>query len=145
MPISLKAIGLDNPQKGLSQDFKPVISRGFKRVAEVVKQAAIAEATKKSGKLAGGISKTPSGEFGWHIYESHKQGLWIREGTIGHSIYPRKAKALWWPGLPHPIAWTPHPGIRNKNPYPERAVSKSSGEVQTVIEEIGSEIAKKIG
>ena len=145
MPISLKVTGLDNLQKRLSQDFRPVIARGFKKVADVIRLAAIAEAPKKTGKLAGGISKTPNGEFGWNIYESHKKGLWVREGTIGHSIYPRKKKAIFYEGLPHPVAWVAHPGIRHKNPYPERAVAKSEGEVETTLEGIGAEIVKKIG
>ena len=145
MPLRIKAKGLTQLHKKLSQDFSKIIISGFKKVAEVIKQAAISEAPKKSGKLAEGIRKTPSGEFGWNIYESHKKGLWVREGTIGHSIYPRKKKAIYYEGLPHPVAWVAHPGIRHKNPYPERAVSKSEGEVETTLEGIGAEIVKKIG
>ncbi len=145
MPITIKISGLDQIQRGLTQDFKPIIARGYKKIAEVIKQAAIAEAPKKTGKLAGGISKTPSGEFGWNIYESHKQGVWVREGTVAHQILPRKARALAWPGLPRPVARVSHPGIRYKNPYPERAVAKSEGEVGTTLEGIGAEIVKKIG
>ncbi len=145
MPISIKVTGLDDLQKGLSQDFRPLIAKGYKKVAEVVWKAVVEEAPKMAGRLAGGIHKTQTGEFGWNIYESHKHGLWIREGTIGHSIFPRRKKALYWPGLPHPIAWTPNPGIRRPNPYPERAVAKSDGAVQTVMEETGAEIARKIG
>ncbi len=145
MPISLKVTGLDQLQKGLSQDFKPIFARGYKKVAEFVRKAVVDEAPKKSGKLAGGIHKTPSGEFGWHIYESHRYGQFVREGTAAHQILPRRVRALAWPGLPRPVARVNHPGIRNKNPYPERAVSKSNGAVQIVIDEIGTEIAKKIG
>ncbi len=145
MPISLKVTGLDNLQKGLSQDFRPIIARGYKKVAEVIWRAAVAEAPKKTGKLAGGLGKTPSGEFGWRIYESHKQGIFIREGTVPHLILPRKARALAWPGLPRPVTRVNHPGIRNKNLYPERAVSRSAGEVEKTLEGIGAEIARKIG
>ena len=145
MPITIKGSGLEELQRGLSQDFKPIIARGYKRVAEVIWRAVVDEAPKKSGQLAGGIGKTPSGEFGWHIYESHKQGIFIRLGTIGHSIYPRKAHALAWPGLLRPVARVNHPGIRNKNPYPERAVARSAHEVQLELNVLAEEIARKIG
>ncbi len=145
MTLRIKAKGLDRLYKKLSQDFSKVITSGFKRVADVIRLAAKAEAPQKTGKLAGGISKTPSGEFGWNIYESHKKGLWVREGTIGHSVYPRKKKAIYYEGLPHPVAWVAHPGIRHKNPYPERAVAKSEGEVEKTLDGIGAEIIAKIG
>ena len=145
MPLKIKASGLDRLHKSLSQDFKKVISRGFKRIAEVVKQVAKAEVPFVSGKLQRGISKTPSGEFGWHIYERSKHGQFIREGTVPHIIRPRKALALDWPGLPHPVAWAEHPGIRRLNPYPERAVTRSAHEVQLGLNAIGEEIGNKIG
>lgn len=34
----------------------------------------------------------------------------VEKGTRPHPIYPRRKKALWWPGLPHPVAMVNHPG-----------------------------------
>jgi hypothetical protein len=145
--IKISAKGLDQTIKKLGQDLTPSIKAGFKRVAEIVRKSAVGEAPKKSGKLAGGIHKTPSGEYGYNIYESHKHGLWVREGAIGHTIYPRKKKALYWPGLPHPVAVAFHPGIRGsrRNPYPERAVSKSAPLVEAELNNTAAVIAKKLG
>jgi hypothetical protein len=54
---------------------------------------------------------------------------WVTLGTPPHAIYPKTKKALWWPGLPHPIAYVdgkpppPHPGNR-PNPFATDAMSK---------------------
>lgn len=36
--------------------------------------------------------------------------LAVETGTRPHTIYPSRKKALWWPGLPHPVAMVHHPG-----------------------------------
>ena len=40
----------------------------------------------------------------------------VTKGTSGpYPIYPRFKKALWWPGLDHPLPKVIHPGIRANN------------------------------
>ncbi len=93
----------------------------------------------RTGDLRNSLSLTQKGRFEWHITEGVHYGKYIREGTaanaphwvtpgqytqrlLGHptrSVDPKKA--LWWPGLPHPIPLvTNHPGVQ-PNPYHERA------------------------
>ena len=145
MPISIKVRGLDQVHKSLSQDVKPIVTNGFRLVAEIVRKEGALAAPYNKGKLSKGIRKIPSGKFGWHIIETSKHGLWIREGTWDHFIEPRKAKALWWPGLPHPIAWALHPGIRQPNDYPARGVANATADIQAEVEAMAVAVARKMG
>ncbi len=42
--------------------------------------------------------------------------LAVEEGTRPHVIRPVNAKALWWPGLDHPVMSVNHPGTKAR-PY----------------------------
>jgi hypothetical protein len=44
---------------------------------------------------------------------------WVTQGTAPHLILPRYKRALWWPGLEHPVAYVNHPGT-SPNPFNER-------------------------
>lgn len=42
--------------------------------------------------------------------------LYVEEGTDPHVILPSAKKALWWPGLDHPVKSVNHPGTKAQ-PY----------------------------
>ena len=145
MKITMKASGIEKTVKALGKPHERVIREGFNNIGDAALQLTIEEAPKKSGELRSQIHLRKS-RWTWSIVEGPtKHGLWIREGTIGHSIFPKKKKALWWPGLPHPIAWTPNPGIRNRNNYPQRAHSRLTNSISRTLPMIGQSIIIGIG
>ena len=144
--ISLKMIGAKETAKRLSSpQIHSVMDRNFNKGAMVLKAAIQEEAPVKSGKLKKSIRLQKKGLYSWMIVEGMPYGKMVREGTIAHSIYPVKAKALWWPGLPHPIAWTPHPGIRRPNDYVGRGEARAAPELQRLSEDFGREIVTALG
>jgi hypothetical protein len=52
----------------------------------------------------------------------------VEFGTAPHRIWPNEKKALWWPGMPWPVAYVNHPGSK-ANPYMERIISLSQDEI----------------
>lgn len=47
---------------------------------------------------------------GWRVIARDRKSWWIEAGTKPHVIRPRHKKALWWPGLLHPVKSVLHPG-----------------------------------
>ncbi len=145
MHIKLTATGLKDAQKRLSRPLGRIMQEGFRRVAQVVLESVRAEAPKRTGKLAAALSlrigrNNFSISTGATRYEKYP-----RLGTIAHSIFPTKArKALYWSGLPHPVAWATHPGIRRPNDYPTRGLARAQPEINQLIPIIGGEIVNEI-
>jgi hypothetical protein len=52
----------------------------------------------------------------------------VEFGTKPHTIVPKDAKALYWPGAAHPVRKVNHPGTK-PNQFMERIVSKSQDEI----------------
>lgn len=50
----------------------------------------------------------------------------VEKGTPPHRIYPRRARALYWPGAAHPVAYVNHPGTA---PHPFLAPAIAMAEV----------------
>lgn len=91
----------------------------------------------KTGKLKESIALKSTGNLSWSITEGVPYGPWVRKGVTIPDIYPRYKKALWWKGLPHPVAWT-H-GHRNKaNPYDERAMSAIEARMPRRLDSLGA-------
>ncbi len=145
MHIVLKASGIEKTAKALGKDHERVIRQGFDHIGDAAVRLTIEEAPKKSRELISQIRLRRT-RWTWNVVEGPtKHGLWVREGTIGHSIFPKKKKALWWPGLPHPIAWTPNPGIRNRNDYPTRAHSRLVSNAERTLPVIARNVVINIG
>ena len=146
MKITMKASGIEKTVKALSKNHEGVIRAGFDNIGDAALRLTIEEAPKKTGELRSQIYLRKS-RWTWSIVEGPtKHGLWIREGTIGHSIFPKKKKALWWtPGLPHPVGFAAHPGIRHRNPYPQRAHSRLTNSISRTLPMIGQDIVLSIG
>jgi len=56
---------------------------------------------------------------------------WVLGGRP--AVYPKKKKALWWPGLKHPVK---RAGPAPKNPFWDRGVRKSQAEKNQAIREL---------
>ena len=145
MIITMKASGIKETIKALGKNHEQTILYGFNKIGMTALELTIEEAPKRTGELRSQI-RIRRYRWTWSIVEGPtKHGLWVREGTIGHSIYPVKKKALWWPGLPHPIGFAAHPGIRSKNNYPERAHSRLTNNISRTLPELGQYIVHSIG
>ena len=62
---------------------------------------------------------------------------WVILGSPPHTIFPKSAKALFWEGAEHPVAFVEHPGTK-PNPYfdrgAENAKTQADIEVQNFLE-----------
>lgn len=56
---------------------------------------------------------------------------WVLGGRP--AVYPKKKKALWWPGLKHPVK---RAGPAPKNPFWDRGVRRSQAEKNQAINEL---------
>ena len=63
----------------------------------------------------------------------------VIKGTGPHAIYPRFARALYWPGAAHPVRSVMHPGTK-ANPYHERAVRDSRSDIEETARQLGADI-----
>ena len=145
MNITMKASGIEKTAKALGRPHERVIREGFDNIGEAALRLTIEEAPKKSGELRSQIHLRKS-RWTWSIVEGPtKHGQYVREGTAAHLIMPVKKKALWWPGLPHPIAFAANPGIRNRNNYPQRAHSRLTNSISRTLPMIGQNVVINIG
>lgn len=53
---------------------------------------------------------------GTRVYIGTDHWHFIEYGTSPHPIYPNVKRALWWPGLPHPVGKVNHPGNKEYAP-----------------------------
>ena len=144
MHIKVTATGLKEAQQRLSRPLGRIMQDGFHRVAQAVLEVVRAEAPKKTGKLAAGLSLQEGRQRFSISTGATRYEPYPRLGTVGHSIYPVKKKALYWPGLPHPIAWAAHPGIRQPNDYPTRGLARAQSDINRLLPIIGGEIVHEI-
>lgn len=54
---------------------------------------------------------------------------YVEFGTKPHTILPRNAKALFWPGAAHPVRKVNHPGTK-PNPFMERILAASQPDIE---------------
>ena len=50
-------------------------------------------------------------------------------GTEPYTIYPKNAKALFWPGADHPVKKVEHPGLTGKH-FVEDSIEQTSARIQ---------------
>lgn len=104
------------------------------------------EAPVDHGRLAGSFELNQMNEFGWKIFTNVHYALYVHEGTGIHGpagqmieILPRRAKALYWKGAPHPVRRVLSPG-QKPNPYVDRALETTSGRLDDFIRKAIEEI-----
>ncbi len=145
MNITMKATGIKEVARALGKNHEQAILHGFNEIGTDALQFTREEAPKKTGELRSQIGIRRY-RWTWSIVEGPtKHGLWVREGTKPHLIVPVKKKALYWPGLPHPVAYANNPGIRNRNLYPERARSRLVGGIDSKLSMVAQAIVLDIG
>lgn len=89
------------------------VVNGGEAVTNAVARDARKDAPKKTGELVSTIHVLRVSEYRWYVTVSAPHWMTQEYGTLGRDpvILPRVKQALWWPGLPHPIARvTKHPG-----------------------------------
>jgi hypothetical protein len=69
---------------------------------------------------------------------------YVEFGTKPHTILPRDAKALYWPGAEHPVKRVNHPGTR-ANQFMERIIAASQDDIDeafgTALSQIVAQLA----
>ena len=110
------------------------------------------EAPERSGDLKKSIvwKKRKLLDYDIFVDRRMKGGKYERAIRLGipakdmNPILPRKKKALWWPGLPHPVkAVYNHPGIK-PNPYWDRGLRAAESDIDRAEQLIGTEIEQKL-
>ena len=144
MLVKISAKGLKEAQQRLGRDLRRPITKRMQEASTRLLRAARGEVPVKTGKLKASLAVIARGRMSFELVEGAPQGLWIREGTIAHSIFPKRPKyALAWPGLPHPVGFAAHPGIRHKNDYPARAVQ--SANLDNLLRDLQTELVTELG
>lgn len=125
------------------------IQRGILgNLAKVVHSRIHKEAPQKTGDLKKAIVLRQAGAMTWDITidqgrRAYKYEHYVRLGTAPHVIRPVKKKALFWPGLPHPVKSANHPGTK-ANPYFDRGIDNSQGDIRQAEEEMGIKIEQEL-
>ena len=84
------------------------------------------------GRLAGAFQLQKNGDWSWTITNGVEYAMAVWKGTAPHTIVPRNAKALFWPGADHPVMRVNHPGTK-PNPFVEDAWSRSEGRAEDFV------------
>lgn len=138
--------GLQRLAKTMSTDVRrTIIAPKLERLAVAVRLITRLVAPKKSGKLRAETGLKKRSDLEWHITDGTKYGAILRAGSPAHPIEPRRKRALFWPGLPHPIARVKrHPGFR-EIPYTAHVVRKAAPRARKTEKDIAAEIIKMFG
>lgn len=109
------------------------IDRQVARVGDAVTNAVARDARKlapkRTNQMASTIRVTRVGPLLWFVSVGTDHWHYMEYGTLGRDpvIRPRVKQALWWQGLPHPIAVvTKHPGNKAE-PFMRPAVYQRRG------------------
>jgi hypothetical protein len=92
-------------------------------VARAIASDAVDAAPIKTGAMVSTIRVSHPGRWTWHVSVGTDHWWYMEFGANPHGpILPVKKKALWWPGLPHPINVVEvHPGNKPR-PFMRPAV-----------------------
>jgi len=107
----------------LREEVRAGIARALEGIAEAMRREARSRAPRRTGRLAGSIdamADTGHGLVTLRAGAPHASFLHTGTGIHGpahrpYIIRPRRKRALWWPGAPHPMGVVAHPGIRPRD------------------------------
>ncbi len=106
----------DNLPRGAAQRLNIEMGRAISFATSAMYFFALSNIPTKTGRTAGTIDRIVVGAGTGHVTgyvgSNDQIAMFLELGTAPHRIYPVVKKALWWPGLPHPIAFADHPGTR---------------------------------
>lgn len=80
----------------------------------IMRALAIGNIPKRTGRTAGTIEQLTVGIGSAHatgyVGSNDQIAMILELGSSPHIIQPAVKRALWWPGLAHPVAFARHPG-----------------------------------
>lgn len=118
--------------------------RLLRRIGFAVEGRVKREAPVKTGHLRRSItSDVQEGRSRVIVGTNLDYAIFVHEGTAAHTIVAKRMKALSWPGARHPIKSVRHPGTK-PNPFMERGLDRSRGEIEALAEEAGYELFTRI-
>ena len=111
---------------------KEILFAAVEDGSNIIQGAEIAEAPKKTGKLAAGITikagrNQTANQASMMVGPTSPYALFVHQGTKPHEIRPKNAKALFWEGARHPVRHVKHPGTRPQ-PFVDQAVASKGPE-----------------
>ena len=135
--VTALAKHIKDSSKRFDKDFKEIFDGIKKPVLGIARE----EAPKKSKKLADSLHVVDYAPLEFGIEEGVNYGQFVRQGTPARGIYPHIKKALFWKGLPHPVANAKNwPGMK-ANPYGERTAIRARKEI---LPRFGERVAARI-
>jgi len=147
MPATIEILGINEVlerlrimQWSLSQSPRKIVQE----VAKIAKEALQQEAPVRTGALRRGIryrtfAPSSSYEAFARFTSDADYTPFVIHGTAPHFIRPVNAKALYWPGSAHPVAFVRHPGTRPDD-FVERAMREVERAAERLLEVTGQDI-----
>ena len=105
----------DNLPRNANAQLNLAMGRAISSATAIMYFFALSNIPKRTGRTASTIEQLTIGEGSSHVTgyvgSDDQIALFLEFGTSPHSIFPNVKKALFWPGLPHPVAYVDkHPG-----------------------------------
>ena len=136
---------MENNVRQLQSDWPTLFRDECWKIGTEAQLYAIEVVPRKTGHLASTIHVEEHGKYGFRIFEGADYGKYLRSGVKPRPIEPRVKKALYWKGLPHPVAWAPNwPGIRPIR-YDEKIADWIRKHANTTFRELGSRLRVYLG
>ena len=143
MRIKGEVKGAKKIMEGLRKRRDRLIDRCVAAIALDLLEESRIVVKKKSGGLADSLRRRRLASMMWAVVEGAIHGLFYRTGTPPHVILPRVKRALWWPGLDHPVARVNHPGTKAV-PYPAYALRRARRDIYRRTAELAGRIGGQI-
>lgn len=149
------SVQIDNlkPLQAALKKFPEIAEKNLQKAvnasaAEIIKQAVRPTVPFKTGNLVHSFG-TIYGRLFANVAPDRSTpasyAIFVHEGTKPHMIFPKTAKALYWPGAAHPVKKVSHPGTKPNRFMPrilEKAGSNIKKHFQASLDLITKEIAK---
>lgn len=119
-------------QTGSRRVLRDLAPKTFRRINDILVRNIRAEAPEKTGKLKRSIRGISQGLLDWSVVVTDDKVHYVINRTKPHDIFPIRKKALYWAGLPHPVAYAKHPGTKADD-FPERGLNKAMPEIDREI------------
>lgn len=116
LSISIRTNVTDNLPDFSSARLNMEMGRAISAATTILYTGAYGNIPKRTGRTAGTIEHIVVGagtsHVSGHVGSDDAVAAILEFGSGPHTIRPSAKKALWWPGIPHPIAFANHPGTQ---------------------------------
>jgi hypothetical protein len=141
--IKMSVTGAKEIAIKLARPLTNTIERFVSTGAAVLQTSIVNAAPKKSGKYAQTIKVKHSGLFTYTVSDQFPGPL-LRSGAKAHIILPRRAQALWWPGMiGRPVTVVHHPGFKPMT-YVQDGINRAKPQLNVVTRQFEVEIVKEL-